>query len=169
MKALIVDEASQAWSAEAFLFDKAYPNLSRVYLYGDDKQLPPVILATNARGDEQADLVAAGLNSLYDAAKVAGHPLHALRVQYRMPRVLADFVSRHFYDGNLVTPPGEKYDDLGAVCWCGQGSGRVSCAFSMVAPSAAAGRPQQPLPLRILLCSAPALISRFDLPTSCLA
>lgn len=118
VRALVVDEASQAWSAQTFLFDRVFPGVVRLYLYGDDRQLPPVLLAANARGDDQADAVAAGLRSLYDAAKASAHPLAALRVQYRLPRVLADFVSRHFYQGKLATPAGERFDDLGAVVWC---------------------------------------------------
>lgn len=133
VRCLIVDEASQAWSAQTFLLDRAFPAVSRLYLFGDDKQLPPVILATNARGDEQADLVAAGVQSLYGVAKASGHRLHALRVQYRMPRVLAEFVSRHFYGGELVTPPGEKYDDLGAVVWCARGN-NIILGFAPVLP-----------------------------------
>ena len=40
-----------------------------------------------------------------------------LRTQYRMPRALADFISRHVYDGQLATAPDAARADEGAVIW----------------------------------------------------
>jgi replicative DNA helicase len=45
---------------------------------------------------------------LFDSARQASGHMITLREQHRMPKVLADFVSEQFYQGELITPDTEK-------------------------------------------------------------
>jgi hypothetical protein len=121
--ALLVDEASQAWSALALLADAALPHLRRVHLFGDDRQLPPTL----SPYDKSAAAVsaAAHLRSMYDAARTGGHAAHALRVQYRMPHRLAAFLSSYVYGGGLESAPGMVAAST-AVTWLGADHGAMS-------------------------------------------
>ena len=121
--ALLVDEASQAWSALALLADAALPHLRRVHLFGDDRQLPPTL----SPYDKSAAAVsaAAHLRSMYDAARTGGHAAHALRVQYRMPHRLATFLSSYVYGGILESAPGMVAAST-AVTWLGAAHGAMS-------------------------------------------
>ena len=50
----------QVESGRTFIFDKAFPGLERAYIFGDDRQLGPVLLSTEAPEDDRAEIVAAG-------------------------------------------------------------------------------------------------------------
>ena len=123
--ALLIDEASQAWSALALLADAALPHLRRVHLFGDDRQLPPTL----SPYDKSAAAVsaAAHMRSMYDAARTGGHAAHALRVQYRMPHRLAAFLSSYVYGGGLESAPGMVAAST-AVTWLGAAHGVMSTA-----------------------------------------
>ena len=61
------------------VFDRIFPKYERLHLFGDDKQLPPVISTSCS----EESPVAQGVRSLYDVAKGRGHTLHELSVQHR--------------------------------------------------------------------------------------
>ena len=88
---ILVDEASQVWSGLALLLDAAFPRVTRLHLFGDDRQLPPSL----SPGDKSASTLAAtaSCRSLFDDARDGGVITHALRVQHRMPLALASFIS----------------------------------------------------------------------------
>jgi superfamily I DNA and/or RNA helicase len=123
ISALLVDEASQVWSALGLLADAKLPNLKRVHLFGDDKQLPPVLAPCDK--SQRAIMASKHVQSLYDVAKFGGHKLHELYVQHRMPAVLADFISRRIYDG-LLQSAAHVSTARNAVTWMGAAHGRMS-------------------------------------------
>lgn len=112
--AVLVDEASQAWSGLALVLDRAFRCLSRLHLFGDDRQLPPVL----SPQDKSALGVVcdAHVRSMYDEASAGGAPLHSLRVQHRMPLCLARFISHHVYQGALQSAAG-MCGRADAVAW----------------------------------------------------
>ena len=112
--AVMVDEASQAWSGLSLVLDRFFPNLRRLHLFGDDRQLPPVL--SPADKSPLALLCDRHVRSMYDEVRDAGAPLHSLLVQHRMPLRLAAFISHHVYQGRLSSAAG--MDGRGdAVCW----------------------------------------------------
>jgi superfamily I DNA and/or RNA helicase len=120
---LLVDEASQVWSVLGLLADANLPSLQRVHLFGDNKQLPPVLAPYDK--SPRAMMASKHVQSLYDVARAGGHKLHELHVQHRMPAVLADFISRHFYDGRLQSTA-HMSTARNVVTWMGAAHGRMS-------------------------------------------
>lgn len=117
--AVLVDEASQAWSAHALLLDQAFCNLQRLHLFGDDKQLPPAL------SPKDDSLLAVACNqtvrSMYDEARDGGKTYHALQMQYRMPMRLASFLSEHVYENILRSAPDMSSNDTD-VLWLSMSS-----------------------------------------------
>ena len=107
---IIVDEASQLIEPlAAGLAVRA----SRIVLVGDDRQLPPVVCADDARSCDQLEvpptlqpLGIGGLDtSLLD--RLRGRvPTVTLRRQYRMSEAIQSFPNLSFYDGALVAARG---------------------------------------------------------------
>jgi superfamily I DNA and/or RNA helicase len=111
---VIVDEAGQAQ-----LTDLIVP-LSRapiVILVGDHQQLPPyldddLLRRCHDRGLDTAWLEHSIFEFLWD--RVPSTHRTRLDVQFRMPRIIADFLSDAFYAGGLATAPGKQGG--GPVC-----------------------------------------------------
>lgn len=103
---VIVDEASQLTEP---LAAGLAARSARIVLVGDDRQLPPVVCADDARGGEHLDvhptLARAGIygldRSLLErlSSKI---PTVTLREQYRMSEAVQTFPSRSFYNGLLI-------------------------------------------------------------------
>ena len=129
---LLVDEAGAAWAGCAYFIDHFLPSLRRLHLFGDDRQLPPNI--GGMTGDAAASLARQrSIASLYDAAGRCGHAQHALRVQYRMPSPLADFLSAHMYAGVVASAPHCDVEcDEHSVVW-------LDCPAGGAARNAASG------------------------------
>lgn len=88
---LIIDEAAQCLEPLAWAL---FPFASKIVLAGDPFQLPPTILSQSA-----SEL---GLNnSVLERFLPSGFPIHFLPLQYRMPKNIADFSSRFFYESRL--------------------------------------------------------------------
>jgi ATP-dependent RNA/DNA helicase IGHMBP2 len=88
---LIIDEAAQCLEPLAWAL---FPFANKIVLAGDPYQLPPTILS-----DEASKL---GLNiSTLERFLPAGFPIYFLPLQYRMPKNIADFSSRYFYENRL--------------------------------------------------------------------
>ena len=88
---LIIDEAAQCLEPLAWAL---FPFANKIVLAGDPFQLPPTILS-----DEASKL---GLNvSTLERFLPAGFPIYFLPLQYRMPKNIADFSSRYFYENRL--------------------------------------------------------------------
>jgi len=76
--AVLVDEASQAWSAHALILDQAFHNMQHLHLFGDDKQLPPVLNPKDTSPAAKASNAA--VRSMYDEARDGRKRYHALQV-----------------------------------------------------------------------------------------
>jgi hypothetical protein len=139
--ALLVDEASQAWSGLALLADAALPALRRLHLFGDDRQLPPSLSPYDK--SPAAVAAAAHVRSMYDAARTGGHGAHALTVQHRMPLPLAAFLSQHVYAGALTSAPGMCASPH-AVTWLGVSYGRMAPNSFVASGSGAASPAKSP-------------------------
>ncbi|KAI9143333.1 P-loop containing nucleoside triphosphate hydrolase protein, partial [Paraphysoderma sedebokerense] len=87
---LIVDEASQTHIGAYIPPLVRMGGLRKAVFIGDDKQLPPY-------GSEKIKIL-----SIFDVY----HPSHFLGTQYRLPRVIGDFISQQVYDGKLQTHDG---------------------------------------------------------------
>ena len=114
--AVCVDEAGAAWAGLSYALDEACPALTRMHLFGDDRQLPPSLGGTRdggAFGAQGGPRVA----SLYDAACAAGHSAHAVRTQYRLPHAVASFLSRHVYDGAVISAQCQNAASGPGVVW----------------------------------------------------
>ena len=114
---VLVDEASQAWSGYSLLLDLAFKNLKRIHLFGDDRQLGPVL----SPNDKSFGGIRCGkyVRSMYDEARDRGgakDSLHKLSTQHRMPLVLARFISWHVYDKELHSAEGMEDSEM-AVTW----------------------------------------------------
>lgn len=102
---VIADEAGQIQ-----VMDLLVPlvRAKRAVLVGDDRQLPPVVeeaVASQISEDQEEQRV--WLNSslfehLFNENTPESHKT-MLDTQYRMPKIIADFISRHFYDNNFHT------------------------------------------------------------------
>ncbi|MHC5908629.1 DEAD/DEAH box helicase, partial [Streptomyces sp. S6] len=103
---VVVDEAGQITTADALV---PLVRARRAVLVGDHRQLPPyadeetVARVRAEHGDDAAELtVRSVLELLQD--HLPDTAVARLRTQRRMPREIADFCSRAFYDGQLLTP-----------------------------------------------------------------
>lgn len=99
--AVLVDEASQAWSGLALILDRTFCSMRRLHLFGDDRQLPPV-LSPHAKSP-LAEVCSLHVRSMFDDAKDGGAPFSELIVQHRMPLRLAAFISFYVYENKLVS------------------------------------------------------------------
>lgn len=107
----IIDEASQLTEP---LAAGIAMRAKRLILVGDDRQLPPVVVAHDARSSlldhTEPHLQAAGLGgldtSLFD--RLRDHvPTVMLRRQYRMNQGVQSFPSLSFYQGGLIAERGD--------------------------------------------------------------
>eukprot|EP00930_Biecheleria_cincta_P076134 TRINITY_DN63341_c0_g1_i1.p1 TRINITY_DN63341_c0_g1~~TRINITY_DN63341_c0_g1_i1.p1 ORF type:complete len:644 (-),score=109.08 TRINITY_DN63341_c0_g1_i1:39-1733(-) len=132
---VLVDEASQASEPEALIpllrsriipwesgseaiGAPTGPEIWRHFvLVGDQKQLPPVVLAEEARPGLSA--------SLFDRLIKCGSPKQLLDVQYRMHPDICELISEEFYEGRLKsactaedrTPDGSWWPSSAAACF----------------------------------------------------
>ncbi|EPT05583.1 hypothetical protein FOMPIDRAFT_41042, partial [Fomitopsis schrenkii] len=89
---VIVDEASQIGLGDYIpLLARFGSKLSKLVFIGDDKQLAP--FGQDDLGD---------LPSIFELSHLRGDALF-LDTQYRMPRPIGAFISKHVYDGRLRT------------------------------------------------------------------
>ena len=91
---VIIDEACQA-SEQASLIPLKY-NPQVVVLVGDPQQLP-VFVRIKDNSEHNFG------RSLFSRLRTNGFPVQMLRFQYRMHPIIADFSSKQFYDGKLIT------------------------------------------------------------------
>ena len=98
---VVIDEAAQCLEPLAYVPMQKAP---RLVMAGDHQQLPPTVLSAEAErkglGRSLFERVAARADSA-----AADHPARMLRVQYRMHRLLMDFLSDLLYDGRLEAHP----------------------------------------------------------------
>lgn len=85
---LIVDEASQIHIGSYIAPLLRMPSLKKITFIGDDKQLPPY-------GSEKIKV-----HSIFDIYR----PTYFLEIQYRLPRLIGEFISKHVYNGKLKNP-----------------------------------------------------------------
>lgn len=109
---VIMDESSKATPGEALVPLSMARN---VVLVGDHKQLPPVVTTDldlrKEIEDQGIDLDKEFGESLFEKLILAFERdpkkslyCSMLTTQYRMPRQIAELVSKHFYDGKLKSP-----------------------------------------------------------------
>ena len=122
--AVCVDEAGAAWAGLSYALDAACPAVSRLHLFGDDRQLPPSLGGARDGGGAGPRVA-----SLYDAARAAGHAAHALTTQYRLPHGLAAFLSRNMYDGTVASAPGAGAASGPGVRWIDVQDGQAAHRF----------------------------------------
>ncbi|MET8975469.1 AAA domain-containing protein [Streptomyces sp. NPDC004539] len=105
---VVVDEAGQITTADALV---PLVRARRAVLVGDHRQLPPyadeetVARVRAAHGEQAAELTVRSVLELLQE-HLPETAVARLRTQRRMPREIADFCSRAFYDGGLLTPDG---------------------------------------------------------------
>ncbi len=97
---LVVDEASQALTPALLLPLSLLGPEGHVVLAGDHKQLPPVVMADDAKA-----LKVTAFSALRDSDVKHGAFSHMLTVQHRMHELLMWFPSERFYAGALVAHP----------------------------------------------------------------
>ena len=105
-EACLIDEATQA--TEPATVVPLTKGCRQVVLIGDQKQLPPTIISRDAD--------AAGLGtSLFERMLARGIRAFMLKVQYRMHPAIANFPSKAFYEGELLsgTPPSARRAPVG--------------------------------------------------------
>ncbi|TKX27200.1 AAA domain-containing protein 1 [Elsinoe australis] len=99
---VIMDEASQfaeAKAAFALLHAFKQGNLQRIILVGDDKQLPPTLMASIN------PFAATGSASLFERLMMGGTPSIQLRTQYRAHPSISAFYNANIYNGTLRDAP----------------------------------------------------------------
>ncbi len=109
---LIFDEASQipVWDAAG-----ALARAKRVVVVGDPRQLPPAGAGPRDEGDA-ADMEE-DLESLLDECLALGLPAARLSWHYRSRQEsLINFTNHRYYNGDLVTFPAPRTDDLAISC-----------------------------------------------------
>ena len=105
-EACLIDEATQA--TEPATVVPLTKGCRQIVLIGDQKQLPPTIISRDAD--------AAGLGtSLFERMLARGIRAFMLKVQYRMHPAIANFPSKAFYKGELLsgTPPSARRAPMG--------------------------------------------------------
>lgn len=91
---LFLDEAGQCNEAE-FYIATAFPNIEKVVLVGDPKQLPPTTLDLRCM---KAGLGKSWLERIYDLSPKS---IHLLDTQYRMDPSILEFPNQHFYNNRI--------------------------------------------------------------------
>lgn len=89
---VIIDEAAQAVEVST-LIPLQY-GCKRLILIGDQKQLPATIFSKICEDFNYSQ-------SLFERMEKNGHPIHMLKMQYRMHPRISSFISQSFYEGNL--------------------------------------------------------------------
>lgn len=149
--AVVVDEAAQC--TEACLWGLLRPEVTRLVLVGDEKQLPAVTADATARERMHG-------RSLMERLVGLGYPCTRLTVQHRMHPEISAFPSRYFYDGSLVDAPctHERVGDgaappLVAIVVAGTEDRRGSSVFNAAeADAAAAAARRMPADAAVILC-----------------
>lgn len=95
---LIIDEAGQLIEPMAWVI---LPYADNYVLTGDPFQLPPTVLSDIAR---QKGFAISILEQCFKNCK----SIYFLNTQYRMRKAIADFSSRYFYNGELITPESQS-------------------------------------------------------------
>lgn len=110
---VVIDEAGKAMPGELLL---PINRARKVIIIGDHKQLPPVVDPILCKDDmslqsvkelsEEEHLQFIG-KSLFHRLYELSHPSRRvmLDVQFRMPAVIGDFISKYFYNGELKNAP----------------------------------------------------------------
>ena len=110
---VVIDEAGKAMPGELLL---PINRARKVIIIGDHKQLPPVVDPILCKDDmslqsvkelsEEEHLQFIG-KSLFHRLYELSHPSRRvmLNVQFRMPAVIGDFISKYFYNGELKNAP----------------------------------------------------------------
>jgi regulator of nonsense transcripts 1 len=96
---VLMDEATQATEVSSLI--PIIRGCRKLVLIGDHKQLPPTLLSLRAQE------LGLGLSLFDRLVRTDGTDYSMLQRQYRMHPVIADFASKHFYNGLLtsaVTP-----------------------------------------------------------------
>jgi len=101
---LILDEASQIPGFCTFSILHTFPDLQKLVIVGDPKQLRPY-------GSQDTR----GISSAFDVFKAHLEPIF-LDVQFRMPKPIADILSRLAYNGRLKTAE-EKAAGPSCIQW----------------------------------------------------
>jgi len=94
--AIIIDEAGQAVESSSLIPFKYNPQA--VVLVGDPCQLPATVFSRIAKEANFSQ-------SLFQRLQLAGYPVQLLETQYRMHPLIAEYPSRRYYEGRLVTCP----------------------------------------------------------------
>ena len=114
---VVIDEAGKAMPGELLL---PINRAKKVVIIGDHKQLPPVVDPILCQDDvslrsvkelsEEERLQFIG-KSLFHRLYEYSHPSRRvmLNVQFRMPAIIGDFISKFFYDGELKNAPSVQY------------------------------------------------------------
>ena len=92
--AVIIDEGCQGSEPSCLIPFKFNPNA--VVIVGDPKQLPVMAFASSAEQCKSD-------RPLFERLHQNGWPINLLRIQYRMHESIAEFPSKNFYKGNLIT------------------------------------------------------------------
>ncbi|WP_416971239.1 AAA domain-containing protein [Streptomyces sp. 4F14] len=103
---VVVDEAGQITTADALV---PLVRARRAVLVGDHRQLPPYAddeTVSRVQAEHGADAAELTVRSILELLQehLPYTAVAQLRTQRRMPREIADFCSRAFYDGQLLTP-----------------------------------------------------------------
>ncbi|MFM9445773.1 AAA domain-containing protein [Streptomyces acidiscabies] len=103
---VVVDEAGQITTADALVPLVRAP---RAVLVGDHRQLPPYAddeAVSRVRAEHGPDAAELTVRSILELLQdhLPDTAVAHLRIQRRMPREIADFCSKAFYDGQLLTP-----------------------------------------------------------------
>ena len=101
---LILDEASQIPGFCTFSILHTFPDLQKLVIVGDPKQLRPY-------GSQDTR----GISSAFDVFEAHQEPIF-LDVQFRMPKPIADILSRLAYNGRLKTAE-EKAAGPSCIQW----------------------------------------------------
>jgi regulator of nonsense transcripts 1 len=92
---VLMDEATQATEVSSLI--PLIRGCRKLVLIGDHKQLPPTLLS------QRAQELGLGLSLFDRLVRTDGTDYSMLQRQYRMHPVIADFASKHFYNGLLTS------------------------------------------------------------------
>ncbi|KAK3255375.1 hypothetical protein CYMTET_35438 [Cymbomonas tetramitiformis] len=98
---VLIDEAAQLREAETSIVLAGRPELQRLILVGDDRQLPATILSTAAMRAQYG-------RSLFARLHATGLKPHLLATQYRMHPEISRWPTEHIYSGALEDGPNVK-------------------------------------------------------------
>lgn len=110
--ALIVDEVSQALEPQVWIPLISHPQILKLILAGDNKQLPPTVkMGDYVSTDESRSLQKALETTLFDRmVQLHGEKglVHLLNVQYRMNEKIMEFSLEVLYKGQLIADASVK-------------------------------------------------------------